>query len=236
MIRDRIYAKLRQMRVNYSVNHSISYSQCGEDLILKYLSRELGIKKVSYLDLGAYHPTYLSNTYLFYLTGGQGVCVEANPNLIGPFRTLRKRDRILNCGVSTVSGHATFYTMSLPTLSTFSKEEAERFESYGSAKIERTDKVDTLTVNEIIANEFTTPPNLVSLDIEGMDFTVLKNFDFDTYRPEMFCVETLTYTEDKTEQKISKIIDLMINRGYKVYADTYINTIFVDKAAWENRI
>jgi hypothetical protein len=64
---------------------------------------------------------------------------------------------------------------------------------------------------------------------------VLGSFDFSSFRPEVFCVETLTYTEDKTEQKIQGIFDLMIANGYMTYADTYINTIFVDRDAWLSR-
>ena len=37
--------KLRQLRHNHSSNAKESYSQCGEDLILQYLFRVLGIGK-----------------------------------------------------------------------------------------------------------------------------------------------------------------------------------------------
>jgi hypothetical protein len=39
----------------------------------------------------------------------------------------------------------------------------------------------------------------------------------------------LTYAEDKSERKIEEISALMHSKGYFTYADTYINTIFVDK-------
>ena len=91
------------------------------------------------------------------------------------------------------------------------------------------------TVNEIIEHNFEKCPNLISLDIEGMDYLILQNFDFKKYRPEVFCVETLTYAEDKSERKLVEIIELMRINGYFSYADTYVNTIFVDNAAWNNR-
>lgn len=75
----------------------------------------------------------------------------------------------------------------------------------------------------------------MSLDTEGYVFKILKSLDFKNFRPEVFCVETLTYTENKTEKKETEIIDFMIEKGYFVYADTYINTIFVDKNKWINR-
>ncbi len=47
-----------------------SYSQCGEDLIVKFILRDvMGEKRnISYMDIGANHPIRLSNTYLFYKT------------------------------------------------------------------------------------------------------------------------------------------------------------------------
>ena len=51
----------------------------------------------------------------------------------------------------------------------------------------------------------------------------------------IFCIETLTFFQDKTEEKLGYIIDYMNENGDMTYADTYINTIFVDKSAWRNR-
>ncbi len=195
----------------------------------------LGITKVSYLDVGAHHPTYLSNTYLFYTEGGSGVCVEPDPSLCGEFARKRPRDVTLNCGVGPTTGVADFFVLSTTSLNTFSREEAERYQSYGTHRILQTIPVEVKTINDIIGDNFATRPNLVSLDVEGLDYAVLSQFDFTKYRPEVFCVETLSYTEDKTERKLEEIIDLMHARGYQTYADTYINTIFVDARAWKER-
>jgi len=228
--------KLRQFQRNYSENFKISYSQCGEDLILQHLFTVLGISNVSYLDVGAHHPTYLSNTYLFYENGGSGVCVEPDPALFEAFGKKRPRDVHLNCGVGiTTTGDADFFVMSTTTLNTFSKEEAERYQSYGHQRIMKTIKIKLETINEIIRQNFEKSPHLVSLDVEGFDYAIVQNFDFSKYRPEVFCLETLTYTEDKSERKLTEIIDLMHENDYLTYADTYINTIFVDKSAWKNR-
>jgi len=227
--------KLRQLRHNHSENFKVSYSQCGEDLILQHLFMVLGIGKVSYLDIGAHHPTYLSNTYLFYKNGGHGVCVEPDPSLFEEFNKKRPHDVNLNCGVGISTGEANFFVMSSRTLNTFSRAEAERYQSYGKQRIVKTIRLALKLVNEIIGKNFEKRPNLVSLDVEGMDYLILQNFDFKKYRPEVFCLETLSYTEDKSERKLTEIIDLMHKNGYLTYADTYINTIFVDNAAWSNR-
>lgn len=235
LLKYRILPKVRQMQRNLSDNARISYSQCGEDLILQYLFMVLQIEKVSYLDLGAHHPTYLSNTYLFYESGGHGVCVEPDPSLFAAFPKMRPHDTHLNCGVGITPGEAEFFVMSTRTLNTFSRAEAERYQSYGNQRIIRTVMLELKTVEEIITNNFDKCPNLVSLDVEGLDYAIMQNFDFSRHRPEVFCLETLSYTEDKSERKLTEIIDLMHKNGYLTYADTYINTIFVEASAWNNR-
>ena len=232
----RLVPKLKQFFRNSSENQKISYSQCGEDLILQYLFMVLGIGRVSYLDVGAHHPTYLSNTYLFYELGGQGVCVEPDPSLFAEFPKKRQRDFHLNCGVGIAPGEADFFVMSTSTLNTFSREEAERYQSYGQQRILKTIKMELKTLNDIIDKNFEKCPNLVSLDVEGLDYAILQHFNFKKYRPQVFCLETLSYTEDKTERKLTEIIDLMHANGYMTYADTYINTIFVDNLTWKNRL
>lgn len=228
-------AQLRKLRRNLSENGKMSYSQSGEDLIIDYLLQVLGVQQVSYLDIGAHHPTYLSNTYLFYMKGGRGVCIEPDPALFEEFPRKRPQDKHLNCGVAPQSGEAEFFVMSTSTLNTFSREEAERYESYGNQRIIKTLRMPIRTVNEVIEQNFDKCPNLVSLDVEGLDYAILKSLDFSKYRPEVFCLETLSYTENNTERKLTEIIELMHANGYLTYADTYINTIFVESAAWKKR-
>lgn len=214
-----------------------SYSQCGEDLILDFIFHALQIHKPSYLDVGAFHPTYLSNTYYFYKKGSHGVLIEPNPKFYEKIKRKRKKDACLNVGVGTdIKANADFYILSSETLSTFSKEEAERYQKYENQHIERIIQIPLIPINEIIKNNFQQCPNFISLDVEGLDLDIIKKFDFKKYRPEAFCIETLTYTEDKSESKISEISEIMIASGYIMYADTYINTIFVEKNAWANRL
>ena len=40
----------------------VSYAQCGEDIMIRYVFDALGTIEIRYLDSGAHHPTYLSNT------------------------------------------------------------------------------------------------------------------------------------------------------------------------------
>jgi FkbM family methyltransferase len=214
----------------------LSYSQAGEDLIVSFVFDALGIRNPSYLDIGAYHPKHLSNTYLFYKNGSSGVCIEPDPDLYARYKGRRPRDTCLNVGVGVSNEtSADFYVLATKTLNTFSRVEAEKCDANGQ-KIEKVISIPLVKIDNILSTHFrNSAPNLVSLDIEGLDYEVIKTFDFSKARPEVFCIETITFSENNSEEKVAPIIEYMKANDYMVYADSYINTIFVDRLKWRNR-
>jgi len=214
-----------------------SYSQSGEDLIIEYLLKLLNIEKPTYLDIGAYQPIKLSNTYLFYKKGAYGVCIEPDPALCEKFQNKRKRDVCLNIGIGF--GHkdkADFYVMTSQTLNTFSYEDAKKLETGGTQKIEKIYQIDLKPVSWVADRYFKeAAPNLVSIDTEGMELDILKSWNFELCRPEVLCIETLSYEEASDGEKDTLVIDWMGQNGYFLYADTHTNSIFVDSAKWSKR-
>lgn len=217
-----------------------SYSQSGEDIIISDLMNRLRIKSPRYLDIGANHPISLNNTFRLYQRGGSGVCVEPNPVLCEKIRKKRSRDICLNAGVAFDSQkEADFYLFSenYSGLNTFSKEEADFWENEGNEEIGRhtvvkTVKMPLLNINELMEQYFEGHPNLISVDVEGFDFDIIKSIDFTSFQPEVFCIETLGFIEDNKEIKKQEIISFFLAKGYFVYADTYINTIFCKKSSY----
>lgn len=213
-----------------------SYSQSGEDMIIDFIFTAMRIFKPSYVDIGAHHPFYLSNTAYFYQKGCRGICIEPDPILFKEIKKYRKKDVCLNVGIGFKDENAAdFYQMSSPTLNTFSKAQASDYELNCNVSIDKVIKIKLQNINSILNELCEVTPNFVNVDVEGLDYEIISSFDFVKFRPEVFCIETLTYTEDNSETKIKKIIDFMLSNGYFVYADTYINTIFVDQRVWKNR-
>ena len=209
-----------------------TYSQCGEDVIAAYLLQSvLGIPRPTYLDIGAHDPCWLSNTYRFYRQGCRGVCVEPDPLLCRKIKRRRPRDVCLNvgiCGASSAQGQseADFYVMSPRTLNTFSKQEAESYARQPGYAIEKVIRLPLASVNDVIHDNFEGSPNFVSLDTEGWDVEIIRTFDFSHYRPEILSVETTSHVE---QTKLEEVFDLMQRAGYLAYADTYVNTLFVEE-------
>lgn len=208
----------------------LSYAQQGEDLVLQAVFEHLGIARPRYLDIGAFHPTIGSNTFAFYVRGSRGVLVEPNPPMAELLRRARPEDVVLDVGVSVDgSASADYYVLrDLPQLNTFSREQADRYVAEsGPGAIEKVVKMPLRAVNEILAEHFAdAPPDLVSIDVEGLDLALLQTLDFTRHRPAVFCVETLVYG---TSTQREPTLELLRGHGYAVRAGTFVNTIFVDE-------
>jgi FkbM family methyltransferase len=212
----------------------LAYGQSGEDLILAHLFYKLNIRQPTYLDIGANHPAFISNTYYFYLRGSSGVCIEPNPRLSRKIRKTRSRDIVINAGLGMDERQeADFYLFpeKYDGLSTFSKVEADYWgttgmKTIGTIHYEKVIKVPLITINGIMEKYFDKGPDFISLDVEGLDLDILQSLNYNLYAPKVICVETLLYDEQQKESKNQAISEFLTGKGYDVYADTHVNTIF----------
>lgn len=224
----RIFTKFKKAADTLQLRSKVSYSQSGEDLIADYFFESIGIKQPSYIDIGANQPIKGNNTYLFYLKGGKGICVEPDISLISSLKKSRPRDVILNIGVSvTVAAKAEFYFFDghYSAWNTFSKEDADKKRKESGIEY-RQSQVQLETVENIADKYNFQKVNFISLDVEGLDLAILKSMDFNKIRPELLCVETIGFSLNNTMNKNQEIINYMLTQDYRVYADTNLNTLF----------
>lgn len=207
-----------------------SYSQAGEDSILSFLFETMGLSNPTYIDIGANKPDFGNNTYKFYQAGSTGICIEPDHALYENLRRVRPRDIILNVAIGFNDQKETdFYVFDEPSLNTMSEEEANRRNALGEYKLIDKIRVKVETLENIIKKNGANIPTFISLDVEGIDFEILKSFNFFKYHVPVFIVETIDYSPNHIKVKNQELIQFMINKGYFVYADTYVNTIFVYK-------
>ena len=209
-----------------------SFSQIGEDRILHFLFVSKGLNQPTYLDIGANQPVLGNNTYFFYHRGSKGVCVEPEPHLYRKLKKVRKRDMVLNVGIGLQEeASAPFYVFpeQYSGWNTFSLEEAAIRKEMGHAY--KIIQMPLRNINKIIAEYLGAAPDLLSIDVEGLDFDILQSLDFSRYAPKVIVVETIRFGETAQAQKQQHIIDFVCTKGYSVYADTYVNTIF-RKTGW----
>lgn len=214
----------------------LSYSQSGEDMIIRHIFNALGIFNPSYIDIGAHHPFELNNTAYFYENGSRGINIEANPLLMKPFLQHRKHDINLNVGIMDEPGELEFFIINPPSLSTFSAEEASRIaDKYGYVISEI--KIIPVTPVQQILDKYARDklPDFLSIDVEGFDAPIFRSIDFDRWSPTVICCEIVVFEMKGIAGKNNELVDYLTGMGYMLYADTGINAIFVKKEAWENR-
>ncbi|MBX3231661.1 MAG: FkbM family methyltransferase [Labilithrix sp.] len=208
----------------------VSFAQQGEDLIIKSIFAALEIANATYLDVGAHDPIRGSNTYLFYALGSRGVVVEPNPAYVAKLKAARPRDVVIDKGIGIGKAtKATYYDFGDDGQeNTFSKEQVDRLAKLGIKPL-RTSEMELVDINDVIATHFpNAPPDLVSIDTEGLDLEILKSLDFERFRPPVLCVETL---EVGTTRTIDEIAAFLHRKRYVTRGGTLVNTIFVSQEA-----
>ena len=194
-----------------------SFSQNWEDVIIDRLLNYP--KKGFYVEIGAYHPKRLSNTYRFYKRGFWGVVVEPNPKVAREFKRDRPRDKFVSAGVGAKDGVMKYVKFDIPALNTFSEKEAKVSRQKGLRRLEMVDiKVIGIKkfLKKFVGNK---KIDILSIDTEGWDERILKNWDW-KYKPKIVCVET---------DKKNSIEKLLIGQNYTLAAKTKHNSIFVSK-------
>ncbi|MBT3072160.1 FkbM family methyltransferase [Rhodomicrobium sp. Az07] len=198
--------------------------------MVDFILKQMKIKKPYYVDIGANHPTRLNNTYKFYEKGSEGLLVEANPELARKLASKRPRDEIIanaleREGVSEVELHI----MNSHEFSTTDRSQAAKPSEHRFFKVRETVVVPTISFPNICRRCCATPVDFVSLDIETNLMPLVSEIDFTKFRPKIWCVETKIYNPDGSNQRDWDLIDFFISQNYTVYADTFINTIFVER-------
>lgn len=199
----------------------VTYAQHGEDILFLNMFKLLGVEKGNYLDVGAHHPETISNTKLLYDRGWRGVNVDANPYVMADFERERPEDLNVNIAVALSEGSTDLYLYSRTSgRNTADAREVERMRGWASPK--DVQKVPATTLHRLVETCFSTKkfPELLSIDIEGLDYDVLSQTDFERYgRPLVVCVET-RFSDTRRMAK------MMGKKGYIIYARLGENLIF----------
>lgn len=210
---------------NYLDGYALkSYSQEGEDMILRRIFERQSTG--FYVDVGAHHPKRFSNTYYFYRKGWNGINIDAMPGSMIPFESMRSRDINIEKPISSKKQVLTYYAFNEPALNGFSKEISEARDGLNNYKIEFTKDIETSTLEEVLDENL--PSNQVidflSIDVEGLDFDVIKSMNIKKYRPRVILVEVLGSSLSDLQQ--DSIYKFLIDEDYALYAKAVNTVIF----------
>ena len=200
---------------------AVTFAEHAEDMVLLAIFNRIGVKSPSYLDIGANHPYNISNTALFYLRGCRGINVEANPTALAVFEAERPEDINVTIGVAPTKGVMKFYMVSdNSTLNSFNPQSIAYHASINpDIKITNMIDIEVDTIDAIVDNYANGAyPDLLSIDIELLDYDVLVSADFTKSRPKVICVEI------GGEQRY---VEMLRNRGYHLIYKPFANAIFI---------
>lgn len=203
-----------------------SWSQHGEDLLVWDLFIRGGVNKPSYVDVGANHPYEISNTAIFYTNGCRGINIDPSPDNISLFNKYRPEDINLCCGIGPKNGSMPFYIIdSTSGRNSFDKNAIDSFISkQPEFKVTDVQMVEIKTLDTIFnENNEGICPDYLSMDIEGLEWDVLKCYDFNRYRPKVMTIEIMSDCEKKCD-----IIQLMGKNDYLLAYKTAVNHTFID--------
>jgi len=204
------------------------FSWEGEDALICKISHDyLGIDKGFYIDVGAHHPFYLSNTYLLYLSGWRGINIDAMPGSMIPFDEHRTGDINIEMGVALRPGSLRFSMFAHPGLNGFlSDDMIQSHLSRGIRLVEQKD-IECQPLSVILERVGPLPPiDLLAIDAEGLDLEVIKSNDFSLHRPKLILIEVLG-TSDMISVIRSQVTTALIAQGYRLFSRLHFSALFM---------
>ena len=222
-----IYEKIRMFHNIYIKNNFFikkkTYSMDGEDLFIdNFFKNKTGL----YVDVGAYHPLELSNTYLLYKRKWKGINIDINSLSIEYFDFLRPNDINLNLGVARKnSTKMIYFQKNKSPLNTLNLMHAKKI--FSNTFKQKKIKTKTLT-NILDKTKFKRKEiDFLNIDTEGSDLEVLKSLDFKKYKPKLICVELIDhFGPDQKKIKKHKIYKFLKDKKYKLVWSGYFSHIF----------
>lgn len=200
-----------------------SFAQEGEDLVVDRLLE--GKRGGFYIEVGCHHPFRFSNTYYFYRRGWRGICIDPLPGTKKLFARSRKRDIVIEKGVSLNSGELRYFMFNEPALNTFDEALAISRDGLRGYKLECFIDIETQSLESILLQQnISESIDFMSVDVEGFDLQVLQSNNWSKFRPKVVIAEALD--SDLNSISLDPISIFLSGVGYRPYAKTGNSVIY----------
>lgn len=214
---------LSVVRKIFRIPVAFSFSQGAEDIILSYFQLP---GPGTYVDVGCNEPVRFSNTFNLYLQGWRGINIDANKDLINECKKIRKKDISICAAVSDSEREVIFHKAKISAVSTIDEDRLKEWEKLWTFAEEDKEKVVTKTLTSILDNNLPagSQVDLLTIDVEGHDFKVLKSLDLTKYRPKVIIIE-IHSINNISETDIYKYLSA---NDYQLKYYAVLNAYFVD--------
>lgn len=189
------------------------------------------------VDIGAYDPFWINNSWIFEEIGWDTYCIEPNPNCIPRLKKYRKNVLEYACG-SENKDNVELFVFSAPNAGpNLKKKEKWKGEAAGTGLsdfrkfngrseyhisiYDRTVLVKMRTLDWLMENEIKKDKiDVLSIDVECYELEVLKGISLNRWKPKVIIIEDLT-PEDTTQR------DYIVSRGYRQVHRISVNDIYL---------
>ncbi len=207
---------------------SVSFALYAEDVLLPHMHPQgTGF----YVDVGAFHPQMLSNTYKLYLKGWNGLTIEPNPGVTDMFKRARPRDTHLTLGIAERESELTYYKFRDGAQNTFDAARAAELQIDQIGEV----PVRCTPLNEVFEQHCRDRHvDLLNVDCEGRDLEVIQSLDWRRHRPTMLIVEDFEQFEAGASPTpvSSAIRSFMLGQDYAIASQAVFSFFYVDRHAF----
>jgi FkbM family methyltransferase len=198
----------------------LSFSQIGEDRLIRHLLSERRGPRGIYVDIGAFDPARYSNTLLLHKAGWRGINVDPNPEAIERFNAARPED-INVCAAASDREKPVEYLLYAGVATNRIVEPGGKESSVlGEAPLRRI-PMTTRTLSSFLEEHATGAGiDLLNVDCEGEDLKVLQGLDWQRWRPYLVCVEAHG-SADRDE-----VSAFLVERGYELVGRMLVTLVF----------
>lgn len=160
------------------------------------------------IDVGAFDPLWINNTYIFEQAGWEAYCIEPNPNCLPKLKQYRKNIIQLACG-SENKDNVDFHIYRTPWAG-YNEDNREVWDGEGAYTglikhepsngiLQETIKVNVRTLDNIL--DYHNPPikkvDYISIDVERNEMEVLRGFTMNWWLPKVIVIENEYKTADQ---------------------------------------
>jgi FkbM family methyltransferase len=186
-----------------------SFAQNGEDLLAwNYFERKTD---GFFVEVGANHPTRLSQTWFLEQRGWCGILVEPLPACCEELRALRKNSRVVEAAAGAQTGEAVLNVAAADVWSHLGPS--------NDTEVVARIRVAVRTLDDILTECQAPHLDLLSVDTEGMELEVLRGLNLEKHRPSLLLVEDHMDTLD--------VFFYLKRHGYKLIQRTPPNNWWV---------
>ena len=197
---------------------SAQFAQFGEDVFVE--SHFSDVEQGFYVDVGAFHPFQLSNTYLLYRKGWRGINIEPNPE--GYRELVKHRNQDLNIH-NAISSEDKMVDFTCDGAYSGINDATHLFRDRvpDATRIQVRARLLRSILNEHVPDSQTI--HYMSIDCEGHDKVVIDSNDWNKFRPLLLLVEDHDLNHSTTTT------GLLNDYGYHYYCRMGFTKVFLEE-------